>query len=126
MNKRILASAAVQVFMLATVSTAAPRSVTHEEASDQGRCSVGTYDIGTNLCIIAGPATAQTNAYQTTNDGLSHYEASQDNMKCFVGAYDIATGQCIVPGKGQSVSVSAAPESLGGTNASGNSVHNFN
>ena len=127
MFTRILATSALSLAMFATVASAANRGVTHEEASQAGmKCFVGTYDIGTGLCIVAGPATVQTNAQQTTADGRSHYEASQENMKCFVGAYDISTGECIVAGKGQAVKVLAAPESLGGTNASGNSVHNFN
>ena len=127
MITRILAASALSLAMFATFASAAPRSASHEEASqDNMKCFVGTYNAATSLCTVAGPATIQKNTYQTTADGRSHYEAAQDNMRCFVGAYDISTGECIVPGKGQRVTVLSAPESLGGSNASGNSIHNFN
>ena len=126
MFTRILATSALSLAMFATVASAANRSVTHEEASERGRCLIGQYDMGTGLCIVAGPASAQINAPQATPDGRSHYEASQDGIKCFVGAYDISTGECIVAGKGQTVNVLAAPDSQGGANASGSTTHGLN
>ena len=126
MITRILAASALSLAMFATVASAANRSVTHEEASERGRCLIGQYDMGTGLCIVSGAASVQINAPQATPDGRSHYEASQAGLKCFVGAYDISTGECIVAGKGQTVNVLAAPDSLGGANASGSSTHNFN
>ena len=127
MITRILAASALSLAMFATFASAAPRGTTHEEASqDNMKCFVGAYNAATSLCTVSGAATVQKNSYQPTADGRSHYEAAQENMRCFVGAYDISTGECIVPGKGQSVTVLTAPQSLGGSNASGNSIHNFN
>lgn len=123
MITRNLASSALCLAMFISVAAAAETKVTHREpASSMNKCTVGEFDTGTNECIVPGRAAGQKQGDMMTADGKSHYEASEMGGRCRSGSngvYDISTGECIVPGPGDVQKQVAAPDSVGGANASG-------
>ena len=121
MITRILASTALSLAMFVSIASAAETKVTHKEPAGSGnKCNVGTFDTGSNECIVPGRAPGQKLGGHLTADGKSHYEAAQMGGKCQTGVYDISVGECIVPGPADAQTEVAAPDSVGGADASGN------
>ena len=120
MITRILASSALSLAMFVSIAGAAETKITHKEpASSDNKCTVGTFDTGSNLCIVPGRAPGQKLGMHLTADGKSHYEAAEMGGRCLAGVYDIGSGECIVPGPAEAQTEVAAPDSLGGASASG-------
>ena len=122
MITRILASTALSLAMFVSIAGAAETKITHKEPASSGnKCTVGTFDTGSNECIVPGRAPGQKLGGHMTADGKSHYEAAEMNGRCSAGVYDISSGECIVPGLAGVQTEVAAPDSVGGADASGSS-----